>query len=87
MRYDDDGACEVAAPLLARMNGQLSIQPLAELIHEISDARLSGALRLARERVKGVVYFDEGQVVAALMNLRAFRLVEIFRRSGTADAA
>src|SRR2546423_777119 len=69
------------------MNGQLNIQPLAELLHEISDARLSGALRLARERVKAAVYFDEGQVVAALMNLRAFRLVEIFRRSRTADAA
>src|SRR2546423_2660394 len=69
------------------MNGQLSIQPLAELIHEISDARLSGALRLARERVRAAVYFDGGQVVAALMNHRAFRLVEIFRRSGSADAA
>ncbi|PYS96956.1 MAG: hypothetical protein DMF65_12500, partial [Acidobacteria bacterium] len=69
------------------MNGQLNIQPLAELIHEISDARLSGALRLARERVKAAVYFDEGQVVAALMNLRAFRLAEIFRRSGAADEA
>src|SRR2546423_13965449 len=69
------------------MNGQLNTQPLAELLHEISDARLSGALRLARERVKAAVYFDAGQVVAALMNLRAFRLVEIFRRGQTAGAA
>src|SRR5437763_16844068 len=87
VRYDEGGACEGAAPLLARMNGQLNTQPLAELLHEISDARLSGALRLARERVKAAVYFHEGQVVAALMNLRAFRLAEIFRRSGAADEA
>ena len=67
------------------MNGRLSDQPLAELVQEISDARLSGALRLARERAKGVVYFDGGRVVAALSNVRAFRLVEVLRRSGAAD--
>ena len=66
------------------MNGQLSEHPLGELIREISDARHSGALRLARERVKGVVYFAEGRVVAALTNLRAYRLVEVLRRSGAA---
>ncbi|MDT5159521.1 MAG: hypothetical protein QOH51_3878 [Acidobacteriota bacterium] len=69
------------------MNGQLTEHPLAELIHEISDARLSGALRLAHERVKGVVYFDGGQLVSALSNLRALRLVEILRRTGAADEA
>jgi DnaJ-domain-containing protein 1 len=69
------------------MNGQLTDQPLAELIHEISVARLSGALRLARERARAAVYFDGGQVVAALSNLRALRLVEILRRSGAADEA
>src|SRR5579885_3279114 len=69
------------------MNGQLSVQPLAELIHEISASRLSGVLRLERERAKAAVYFEEGQVVAALTNLRAFRLAEILRRSGAVDAA
>lgn len=63
------------------MNGQLSDQPLAELVSEISNACLSGALRLARERVKGVVYFDGGQVVAAMTNLRTYRLAESVRRS------
>ena len=67
------------------MNGRLSDQPLAELVQEISDARLSGALRLARERARGAVYFDGGQVAAALSNVRAFRLVEVLRRSGLAD--
>lgn len=62
------------------MKGQLSDHPLAELIDEISDARLSGALRLARERVQGAVYFESGVVVAALTNLRAYKLTEILRR-------
>lgn len=67
------------------MNGRLSDQPLTELVQEISDARLSGALRLARERAKAAVYFDGGRVAAALSNLRAFRLVEVLRRGGAAD--
>lgn len=67
------------------MNGRLSDQPLTELVQEISDARLSGALRLARERAKAAVYFDGGLVAAALSNLRPFRLVEVARRSGAAD--
>jgi hypothetical protein len=69
------------------MNGRLSDQPLAELVQEISDARLSGALRFARERAKAAVYFEAGTVAAALSNLRAFRLVEVLRRSGAADPA
>lgn len=69
------------------MNGTLSDHPLAELVQEISDARLSGALRLSRERAKAAVYFEGGQVSAALSNLRPLRLVEIVRRSGAADAA
>jgi curved DNA-binding protein CbpA len=67
------------------MNGQLSVQPLAELVHEISASRLSGVLRLERERVKAAVYFEGGQTVAALTNLRAFRLAEVLRRSGAID--
>lgn len=69
------------------MNGQLTDHPLAELIHEISDARLSGALRLAREHVRAAVYFDAGQIVAALSNLRASRLIEVLRRSRAVEEA
>jgi DnaJ-domain-containing protein 1 len=68
------------------MNGRLSDHPLAELVREISDARLSGALRLERERAKVVVYFDAGEVAAAVSNVRALRLVEVLRRSGAVDA-
>src|ERR1044071_4707313 len=68
------------------MNGRLSDQPLAELVREISDARLSGALRLERERAKAVVYFDGGEVAVAVSNARALRLAEVLLRSGTVEA-
>jgi curved DNA-binding protein CbpA len=63
------------------MDGQLSDRPFAEIISEIMSARLSGALRLARERAKAAVYFAEGRVVGALSNLRAHRLAEQVRRA------
>ncbi|HEV2913435.1 MAG TPA: DnaJ domain-containing protein [Pyrinomonadaceae bacterium] len=66
------------------MNGQLFEHPFAELIHEIAAAGLSGSLRLARERVKLVVYFEEGGIVYATSNLRAHRLSECARRWGVA---
>ena len=66
----------------ARMNGELSEHPLAELIREIAAASLTGALRLERERVKVVVYFEHGEIVYASANLRALRLGEVLQRSG-----
>jgi len=42
------------------MEGQLSEHPLAELIREINNTGLSGALRLSHDRAKVVVYFDAG---------------------------
>lgn len=80
------GSSEGPAPH-APMNGRLSHHPLAELVREISDARLSGALRLERERAKAAVYFDDGQVAAAVSNARSLRLVEVLRRSGAVDAS
>ena len=64
------------------MNGQLSEHPLAELIREAAAARLSGALRLRRVRVRAVVYVRRGEVVYALSNLRAHRLAASAQRSG-----
>lgn len=69
------------------MNGRLSDYPLAELIREIWDTRLSGSLRLEHERAKAAVYFAVGEVVAAVSNARALRLVEVLRRSGAVDAS
>ena len=64
------------------MNGQLNEHPLGELIGEISAAGLSGALRLAHERIKLVVYMDAGCITFAASNLRLHRLSESLRRWG-----
>lgn len=64
------------------MNGQLSEQPLVELIHEIFTQRLDGALRLRRDAVKVVIYFEAGQIVYAAANLRELRLTEYLRKQG-----
>jgi tetratricopeptide (TPR) repeat protein len=58
------------------MNGQLSEHPLAELISEILEKNLSGALRVDRQRVKAVVYFEAGELLYATVNLRTLRLDE-----------
>ncbi|HEY0098785.1 MAG TPA: DnaJ domain-containing protein [Pyrinomonadaceae bacterium] len=57
-------------------------RPLAELIREIIAAKLSGALRLARERVQAVVYAEAGQIVFARSNLRVHRLAVCLNRWG-----
>jgi len=62
------------------MNGQLRERPLAELIREIIAAKLSGALRLARERMQAVVYAEAGEVVLARSNLRVHRLAVSLHR-------
>lgn len=63
------------------MNGQLSEQPLAELIREISTKSLGGRLRLEHDRVHVVVYFDNGNIGYAASNLRTLRLREYLRKS------
>lgn len=65
--------------------GLLGEHPLVELICEIAAAGLSGALRLERERVKVVVYFEAGEIVYAASNLRVHRLIEVARRAGVTD--
>lgn len=64
------------------MNGTLIDQPLAELAREIATKELSGALRLERELVKTVVYFERGQIVFAAANIRTLRLGEYLKKLG-----
>ena len=64
------------------MNGKLAQNPLAELIREIVSVELSGALRLARERARIIAYFDAGELVLAVSNLRPHRLREVLKRNG-----
>lgn len=67
---------------MGEMNGQLSEEPLAELIREISSKGLSGRLRLENDRVKVVTYFENGRFVYAAANLRTLRLREYLKKSG-----
>lgn len=78
--YDERKGIETLSICL--MESQLREYPLAELIREISAGRLSGALRLARERVKAVIYAEAGEIIFASSNLRAHRLAECLRRWG-----
>jgi DnaJ-domain-containing protein 1 len=63
------------------MNGQLSEQPLAELIREISAKGLSGRLRLQHDNVMVVAYFEIGLFVYAASNVRTFRLREYLQKA------
>jgi hypothetical protein len=63
------------------MNGQLSEQPLAELIREISAKSLGGRLSLEHDRVKVVTYFADGNFLYAASNLRTLRLREYIKKS------
>src|ERR1044071_5073290 len=63
------------------MNGQLSEQPLAELIREISAKSLGGRLSLEHDRIKVVSYFEDGQLVYAASNLRNLRLREYVKKT------
>jgi curved DNA-binding protein CbpA len=73
---------EVNAPFTCSMNGHIRERPLAELIREINVAKLSGALRLARERVQAVVYAEAGEIIFARSNLRVHRLAICLHRWG-----
>ena len=59
------------------INGKLFDHPLAELLVEIRHLRLNGSLRISNDAQKAVIYFDAGDVVFAVSNLRSLRLYEI----------
>ena len=63
------------------MNGQLSEQPLAELIREISSKSMSGRLRLEHERVHAVAYFETGKFLYAAANVRTLRVREYLKKA------
>jgi len=63
------------------MNGDISEQPLAEIIREISSKSLSGRLRLERDRVQVVAYFENGNFTYAASNLRNLRVREYLKKS------
>ena len=65
------------APNNHEIKGSFHTNPFAELLREITEAKLSGSFRLSHEANKVVVYLKQGQVVFAVSNLRQHRLFEI----------
>ena len=69
------------APNNHEIKGSFHTNPFAELLREITEAKLSGSFRLSHEANKVVVYLKQGQVVFAVSNLRQHRLFEILLNS------
>src|SRR5215813_7591895 len=70
--------------MTADTQGNLAEKSVGELICEIHETSASGALRLSRDRAKTVIYFEDGDVLFAVSNIRAHRLIEFTKRSGLA---
>lgn len=77
-----DGA--KAAKMTGAQKGNLTDKSVGEVMCEIQATSASGALRLSRERAKTVIYFENGEAVFAVSNIRAHRLTEFLKRSGLA---
>lgn len=69
------------------MQGNIAQYPLVEVIREIISDAWSGALRLSRERVRMVFYFERGAPVYAACNLKQFKLADCLRRAGCVGEA
>lgn len=72
------------SPNNLEIKGNLREFPLAELLIEISQAKLNGSLRVSDLSQKAVIYFDAGDIVFAVSNARAFRLFELILRENKA---
>lgn len=62
------------------VNGTLFDHPHSELLAEIAQSRLSGALRLSHSEQKIVIYFDGGDIVFAASNSKNHRLFHMLIR-------
>lgn len=59
------------------ISGITSRNPLAELLVELAQLKLSGSLRLSKNQHKTIIYLDKGDVVFSVSNIRKHRLFEI----------
>jgi len=75
----------MTAPNHLDLEGDFLASPFAELLVEITEARLDGSLRLTRENHKVVVYFNAGAIVFAVSNARSARLFDILLRENKID--
>ena len=67
---------------LLTKSGTLQERPLVELLREVKAESLTGAFRLAHERIKSAIYCNEGVIVYALSNVRSMRLSQLAQRMG-----
>lgn len=66
-------------------SGTFEDHPFAELLVEIIQAKFSGALRVAHDKHKAVIYFRTGEVVYAATNSKSLRLFNLLLRKGHID--
>lgn len=62
------------------LQGKLNRYPLAEILVEISRARLSGSMRIENDEQKIVLYFEDGELVFVASNARKHKFFEILLR-------
>ncbi|MGH8500815.1 MAG: DUF4388 domain-containing protein, partial [Methylococcales bacterium] len=67
------------------LKGNFQKHPFAELLVEISRAKLSGSMRLSRQNQKTVVYFDKGEVIHGVANSKALRLFNVMLKQKRID--
>lgn len=68
------------------VKGNLLDHPLAELLAEIFQSDLSGALRASHAEHKTIIYFESGRVIYAASNARQHRLFHHLLRDGEISA-
>src|SRR6476646_2924501 len=76
-------------PMTARtsldLKGIIQAYPVAEVLLEIAQCKLTGSLRAEIEDQKAIVYFVEGEVQYAVSNEKRFRLFKLLIDKGSID--
>src|SRR4029453_15773838 len=67
----------MTSPSNLDLKGDFQQHPFAELLIEIVQAKLSGSLRLSRDKQKSIIYFRDGAVVYGVSNAREHRLFSV----------
>ncbi|HEX9960560.1 MAG TPA: DUF4388 domain-containing protein, partial [Pyrinomonadaceae bacterium] len=77
----------MSSPNNLEIQGSLHEHPLAELLVEAVEARLSGSFRLVSHAQKAIIYLRAGEIVFAVSNSRRHRLFQTILQSGKLTTA
>src|SRR5436309_3380460 len=69
------------------LQGDYLTHPFAEVLAEVSHARLTGSLRVTAGSKKSIIYFKGGKVAYAVTNARSGRLSELLLRTRKIEPA